>query len=86
MDDIPYVTEQVRKQLGFRHPENAGELTYEVTELVLKYINRNGESFARYAEVLAALEATKLELYRRNISKYEDGKIVANGDLEGFTK
>jgi len=32
-------------------------------------------------DAIGALEGAKLELYRRVISKYEDKKIMENGDV-----
>ena len=63
--------------------EAPGELTYLLFTECLKYLHREGvrESFAHYAEVLGALEATKLELYRRHVAPYEDKKLKENGDV-----
>ena len=58
-----------------------GELTYHLTEIARRYIETHGESFARYAEVIAALESTKLELYRQQVAPYEDKKKAVNGGV-----
>jgi hypothetical protein len=34
-----------------------------------------------YHAVIGALEAAKLEFYRRQVAPYEDGKIAENGDV-----
>ncbi|MGH2567613.1 MAG: DUF6899 family protein [Bacteroidota bacterium] len=82
---MPYVNQAVREQLrSMRPPANAGELTYELTRMVLMHLEIHGDTFARFAEAIAALEATKLEIYRRLIAPYEDSKISENGDLPGF--
>lgn len=78
---MPYIIEEVREQLDYRQPKTVGELTYELYAAVLTYIESFDEKFAVYAEVLGALEATKLELYRRSIAPYEDEKLEVNGDV-----
>jgi len=74
-------------------PETAGELNYAITRLVQLYLGAtpNYQRFdivrvylppdANCLDVMGALEGCKLELYRRQISKYEDQKIVQNGDV-----
>lgn len=88
---MPYISKEQREALEHRTPEDVGELTYELTAVVLRYLRkmtaiRTGvspcpTSFQDYAEVLGALEATKLELYRREIAPYEDIKVAVNGDV-----
>lgn len=79
---MPYIEKPLRHRLdiGNTHPMNAGELTYVLTRMILDYASGN-ISFQVYAEILGALEATKLELYRRVIAPYEDSKKETNGDV-----
>jgi len=59
---------------------NAGDLNYIVSKITWSLFKKN----ARYATantLIGALECIKLELYRRQISPYEDQKIIENGDL-----
>lgn len=84
---MPYIPEAHRRSMERGWPaSNAGELTYELTQVVLSYLNRCavevGPKFGDYAEAIAALECTKLEMYRRSVAPYEDTKIAENGDLE----
>jgi hypothetical protein len=68
-----------------REAENIGQLTYVLYQECQKYLEeREGaiQSFADYAAVLGALEATKMELYRRKIAPYEDKKMKENGDVK----
>ena len=59
----------------------AGDLNYIITRLAMAYMAQR-QSYARYNDVIGALECAKLELYRRRIAPYEDGKIKINGDVE----
>lgn len=78
----PYIRSDFRS-MATHSPRSPGELTYAFMRLAREYMKRapNGPSFAVYAEVLAALEATKLEFYRRDVSPYEDAKLAENGDV-----
>jgi hypothetical protein len=64
--------------------QRAGEINYSINQLLLKL---EGEGKYRdFNELLGALEAAKLEFYRRRVAPYEDKKIAENGDLEGYNK
>jgi len=56
-----------------------GALNYVITNLVLHYTP--DACYTDYAGVLGTLEAVKLELYRRKVAGYEDGKAAENGDV-----
>ena len=60
---------------------NVGELTYVLTRTVDSYLCSDPRGYAEMAEGIAALECSKLELYRRIVAPYEDGKMRANGDV-----
>lgn len=60
----------------------AGDLNYVITKIVLAFVKGHGENYAHYNDVIGALECAKLELYRRRIACYEDGKIATNGDVQ----
>lgn len=79
---MPYVNQNARIALNRAsgEPVNVGELTYVLYRECLRYLGREPR-YADFAEVLGALEATKLELYRRQIAPYEDGKLDLNGDV-----
>lgn len=88
---MPYVKSDDRARLDtflprlspdYRNgPRSAGELNYMFTVLSLRYIHHYGQRYENFNDVLGALEATKLELYRRMVSPYEDEKIKDNGDV-----
>lgn len=61
--------------------KSPGELNYLITEICQDYILDKGLSYQTLNDVLGALEGCKLELYRRRVAPYEDGKIQANGDV-----
>lgn len=85
---MPYIKQDVRKQ--FRDEANLGEnpstvtpgeLNYEITRKLTKYIEFNGLSYQTINDIIGALEGAKLEFYRRVVAPYEDTKIVENGDV-----
>lgn len=79
---MPYIPEEAKRTVNAGAVmNNVGELTYALTKLCLYYLDRGGRNFKDQAEVIAALECTKLELYRRSLAPYEDGKILENGDV-----
>lgn len=76
---MPYIPADKRAGAEIA-PTNVGELTYKLTLAVDEYLGLKPR-FSDFAAVLGALEATKLELYRRVIAPYEDQKILAHGDV-----
>lgn len=84
---MPYIALERRRDLCVNvHPVTPGELTYVLSVLADNYLLYHAEdkgdiSFRRISEVLGSLEATKLELYRRVIAPYEDGKREQNGEV-----
>lgn len=79
---MPYISQEVRDQIAAGSaPVTAGELTYVLMLAVLKYVHTQGPYFGTFADVLAALDATGKEFYRRQVVPYEDQKIIVNGDV-----
>lgn len=86
---MPYIEQWRRDNLAYLPFEaagaarNVGELTY----LFYLAANRYGdnpaytESYARHAEVIAALENAKEEYRRQVLDPYEDAKRKENGDV-----
>lgn len=58
-----------------------GTLNYQITMLCTDYIKDTGEKYQSYNDVIGALEACKLEFYRRAVAPYEEGAIKRNGDI-----
>lgn len=78
---MPYINEHARGDIDHGcPPENAGELNYLITSLVLKYIGPS-ISYGRINDAIGVLECAKLEMYRRLAAPYEDTKIAENGDV-----
>ncbi len=79
---MPYITQAARRAIDAgRLPDTVGELTYVFTRQALSYAQTHKKRFATYAEVLAALDATAREFYRRRVAPFEDAKIAENGDV-----
>lgn len=78
---MPYIEQKDRGLDTIIGPRTAGELNYAFTETLQNYIRLKGKSYQTFNDIIGALEGAKLELYRRRIADYEDGKIVTNGDV-----
>lgn len=89
---MPYIEQQRRKWL---RPEseitapnvgeitalNVGDLNYQITNLVLEYVEFRGLSYQTINDVIGVLECAKQEFYRRVAAPYEDRKKEENGDV-----
>lgn len=85
---MPYILQTTReafKQQGLEghHPRarTAGELNYEITLKLIKYLKDNGLDYQSINDVIGALEGAKAEFQRRVVAPYENSKIRANGDV-----
>ena len=84
---MPYIDKNRRylvdpmqdERMGFA--ETSGELNYQLTCVLLEYIQHKGMSYQTVNDIIGALEGAKLEFYRRQVAKYEDQKIIDNGDV-----
>lgn len=80
---MPYVAAEDREALephSARDAMTVGELTFQITVLIDGYLAGNVD-YQALAEATAALECSKLEMYRRLVAPYEDHKIDLNGDV-----
>ena len=59
---------------------SGAEMNYLISSIIASHVVKHGESYGYYQEMIGALEACKLELYRRMVAPYEDIKI-GNGDV-----
>lgn len=83
---MPYIPKADRVHLEMtHHANNAGELNFLLTTICLDYVDRHKKNYKTINEIVGALECAKLEFYRRLAAPYENGKMVANGDLEQYT-
>ena len=84
---MPYIKPEVRDLLDNKlnklgnQIDNEGELNYCITYLCLKYIQTHNISYSVYNSIIGVLECSKLEIYKRHVSLYEDIKKVENGDV-----
>lgn len=82
--NMPYIKPQDRPLLNKVReiqPLDAGQLNFVITRLTHGYLEREGTSYRTLNEVIGVLECSKLEIYRRVVAPYEDGKISVNGDV-----
>jgi len=86
---MPYIKEADREALtpDSRHApvprpaRNAGELNYQITLLLIDYIESNGLNYQHCNDAVGALDGAKAEFQRRVVAPYEDKKIRENGDV-----
>lgn len=81
---MPYIPEKDRIRLtrvGRDIATKPGELNYVITNEIMHYIGAKGVSYTTINDVIGALEAAKLEFYRRVAVPYEEDKIRVNGDI-----
>lgn len=57
---------------------SSGQLNYLITKILL---HTEPSSYMDYMALVGTLECVKLELYRRAVARYEDGKKKENGDV-----
>ena len=79
---MPYITDKQRRGIdnGWT-PNDPGELTYAIQQVLAEYLDHRGLKYARLAECLGALEGTKLDLIERVVTPYEERKRAENGDV-----
>lgn len=81
---MPYIKAVKRPGLTPQSSEKAhtpGELNYQITCLVRDYLIENGVNYEILSQATAALGDAKTEFERRIVAKYEDAKILENGDV-----
>ncbi len=81
---MPYIKQEARKALyvwSDRDAETPGELNYQITQLIMRYLHKFKPSYALGNTVVGVLECAKAEFYRRVLAKYEDAKKKENGDV-----
>ena len=77
---MPYI-KQIDRLQAKDFPTNSGELNYAITCKINRFLKQKPKSYTSYNEAIGVLECAKMELYRRMIAKYEDKKIIENGDV-----
>lgn len=76
---MPYIPRAARASAR-PNTDDVGELTYLLYQTCVDALPASPR-YRDFATVLAALEATKLEFYRRLVAPYEDVKMAENGDV-----
>ena len=76
---MPYIKQEARRRAR-DNPDTAGELNFALTKIVHTFLGP-APNYQRFNDAIGALEGCKLELYRRKVAPYEDGKILENGDV-----
>ena len=85
---MPYVGPKTRKEWELAHyqlthldgRQTAGVLNYLITSAVDAWLG-DKPNYTRFNAAIGVLECAKLELYRRLVAPYENGKIKVNGDV-----
>ena len=86
---MPYIKIEQREKIEHKDSittliENInteGDLNFTITRLCHEFLIKKGEKYSTYNSIIGVLECAKLELYRRKVAHYEDGKIRENGDV-----
>ena len=87
---MPYIPKDDKKSLDrsiahisteLRKGDFRGRLNYTISSIFSNLLQSNGASYALINDFIGVLECAKMEAYRRVAVPYEDGKIVANGDI-----
>jgi hypothetical protein len=77
---MPYIPPEAREGAA-PGTSDPGVLTYLIYRLCLDALPESPRYRDLHA-VVGALEAAKLEFYRRHVAPYEDRKIAENGDVQ----
>jgi hypothetical protein len=83
---MPYLSEAHKSDVKNGEIFTPGDLNYAIQRAIASYLQQAPISYASLNSVIGALEAAKLEFYRRIVVPYENMKIGENGDLEEFDK
>lgn len=90
---MPYIAAHLRERLDPTAPigahgqppltsaANAGELNFQITKLVDRFVKEQGGNYAAINAAIGVLECAKLEAYRRIAQPYESTKLAQNGDV-----
>ena len=80
---MPYIRQAARYEIETKYkiPENAGELNFELTMCIRRYLEEHGKSYAIMNDIIGALSCCSSEFYRRIVVPYEEEKIKSNGDV-----
>lgn len=85
---MPYITKTDRQLYDVQIDDlvkqleghSIGDINYVFSRIIWKLFNRS-RSYGYGNALMGMLMCVAQEFYRRKLSKYEDEKIIANGDL-----
>ena len=83
---MPYIPKGGRRDLLPWAPgiaKTEGELNFQITSLLVEFIEEHGLSYERIGDVDGALQNASKEFARRVTAPYEDQAIARNGDVYG---
>ena len=81
---MPYIEEMDRDYYAATPratPVDSGILNFQLTQVVLAYLKKNGLSYYTCNNIVGALDNCKDEFRRRVQHPYEDKAIERNGDV-----
>lgn len=88
---MPYIKDKDKHEMRHyiadvqKFIESKGDLNYAICELVGRVIlSKDKISYTEMSECIDAVHDAEIELRRRLLDKYEDLKIVENGDVPSF--
>jgi hypothetical protein len=79
---MPYITPSDRAALTIRLCSTAGELNYEIHNLIFSYLTAKGLSYQTINDVMGVMTGVQAEFYRRIAAPYEEKKLRENGDID----
>lgn len=77
---MPYIEKQFRLEARSA-PVGAGELNYQLTMLVLEYLQKNGWHYTNMNLLVGTLENVRHEFQRRVMDPYEDHQRIEHGEV-----
>lgn len=78
---MPYIKSDRRNIWLRAKPTTAGDLNYDITCLLLAYLEEHGLSYTTLNAIVGAAESAKGEFQRRVVGPYEDKARERNGDV-----
>jgi hypothetical protein len=79
--NIPYIKQERREDVLTYGAITPGELNFEITSVIKRYLDRQELSYTTINDILGALEGAKMEYYRRVAVPFEALKALENGDI-----
>ena len=80
---MPHIQTQARPAFAPALPaaETSGQLNFQLTKVVIRYVQRHGLCYDTCNDIVGALDNAKDEFRRLVQHPYEDKKIFENGNV-----